>query len=82
MLTVISKCLGTVAKWPDHFDGITELGYNALHFTPLQVRGTSQNPYSIADQNQISEDFFGKLNSQLNSQQKHDILKKFMQDLR
>jgi glycogen debranching enzyme len=49
MLTVISKCLGTVAKWPDHFDGITELGYNAIHFTPLQVRGTSQNPYSIAD---------------------------------
>jgi glycogen debranching enzyme len=36
--------------WEKHLRSISERGYNMIHFTPLQVRGESNSPYSIADQ--------------------------------
>jgi glycogen debranching enzyme len=36
--------------WDRHLQGISDRGYNMIHFTPLQVRGISNSPYSICDQ--------------------------------
>jgi glycogen debranching enzyme len=36
--------------WEKHIQGISERGYNMIHFTPLQHRGHSNSPYSIYDQ--------------------------------
>lgn len=36
--------------WESHLRGISERGYNMIHFTPLQVRGASNSPYSLYDQ--------------------------------
>lgn len=36
--------------WEPHLRTISERGYNMVHFPPLQVRGGSDSPYSIADQ--------------------------------
>lgn len=36
--------------WERHLRGISDRGYNMIHFTPLQVRGASNSPYSLYDQ--------------------------------
>ncbi|KAG9123786.1 hypothetical protein FRC07_013965 [Ceratobasidium sp. 392] len=50
MLTVVSKWMGPLPEWEQHFAEARARGYNMLHYTPLQQRGESQSPYSIADQ--------------------------------
>lgn len=50
MLTVISKWMGPIAHWKRHFHEAGDRGYTMLHWTPLQVRGASDSPYSIKDQ--------------------------------
>ena len=43
-----------MGKYPGDFDkhlrGISQRGYNMVHFTPLMQRGESNSPYSIYDQ--------------------------------
>lgn len=50
--TVIAKWMGTVSNWESqgHLALMSRRGYNMLHYTPLQVRGESDSPYSIRDQ--------------------------------
>lgn len=36
--------------WERHLRGISDRGYNMIHFAPLQVRGESNSPYSLYDQ--------------------------------
>ncbi|PFH35082.1 Amylo-alpha-1,6-glucosidase [Besnoitia besnoiti] len=55
--TVLSRCLGPFARWRRMFTNTGELGYNMIHFTPLQALGESGSCYSIADQLHISEFF-------------------------
>jgi glycogen debranching enzyme len=51
VISVISKFMGKYPKdWEKHLRGISERGYNMVHFTPLQHRGASNSPYSIYDQ--------------------------------
>jgi glycogen debranching enzyme len=51
IFSVISKFMGKYPKdWEKHLRGISERGYNMVHFTPLQHRGQSNSPYSIYDQ--------------------------------
>jgi len=50
MLTVVSKWMGPLSEWAPHLNEARERGYNMLHYTPLQQRGVSLSPYSIADQ--------------------------------
>ncbi|KFY25104.1 hypothetical protein V493_04846 [Pseudogymnoascus sp. VKM F-4281 (FW-2241)] len=51
IISVISKFMGKYpTDWQKHLHGIRERGYNMIHFTPLQGRGQSNSPYSIADQ--------------------------------
>lgn len=51
IFSVISKFMGKYPDgWEKHLRGISDRGYNMIHFTPLQVRGASNSPYSIYDQ--------------------------------
>ena len=50
VLTVVSKWMGTADEWRPHFEEARDRGYNMLHYTPLQQRGESRSPYSLADQ--------------------------------
>ena len=38
LMTVIPKCLGTIDQWPDQFRELGRVGYNMIHFAPLQER--------------------------------------------
>lgn len=48
--TVVSKWMGPVTTWKEKLTAVKDKGYNMIHFTPLQERGSSNSPYSIFDQ--------------------------------
>lgn len=51
IFSVISKFMGKYpSDWDRHLRGISDRGYNMIHFTPLQARGESNSPYSLYDQ--------------------------------
>ena len=51
VFSIISKFMGKYPQdWERHLRGISDRGYNMVHFTPLQVRGASNSPYSLFDQ--------------------------------
>ncbi|KIW72620.1 glycogen debranching enzyme [Phialophora macrospora] len=51
IFSVVSKFMGKYPEdWDKHLRGISERGYNMVHFTPLQTRGESNSPYSLYDQ--------------------------------
>jgi len=58
LITVMSRCLGKMERWPDLLKNIKELGYNAVHFTPFQQYGASYSHYSLADQTTVDDYFF------------------------
>ena len=35
LMTVMSRCLGKMKRWPEVAMNIRDLGYNAIHFTPF-----------------------------------------------
>ncbi|KAF2744113.1 glycoside hydrolase family 133 protein [Sporormia fimetaria CBS 119925] len=51
LFSILSKFMGKFpSDWDKHLRGISERGYNMVHFTPLMIRGDSNSPYSIYDQ--------------------------------
>ena len=46
------------SDWDKHLQGISQRGYNMVHFTPLMIRGSSNSPYSIYDQLAFDSDIF------------------------
>jgi len=50
ILTVVSKWMGPLKSWREHFSEAKERGYTMLHYTPLQERGESNSPYSVKNQ--------------------------------
>ncbi len=51
VFSLISKFMGKYPQdWERHLRGISDRGYNMVHFTPLQIRGDSNSPYSLYDQ--------------------------------
>jgi glycogen debranching enzyme len=51
IISCLSKFMGKYPEdWDRHLHGISERGYNMVHYTPLTVRGISNSPYSIANQ--------------------------------
>ncbi|KAK0548553.1 bifunctional 4-alpha-glucanotransferase/amylo-alpha-1,6-glucosidase [Tilletia horrida] len=49
---------GPLPTWGPHLDSARDAGYNMLHFPPLNVRGASDSPYSIANQTDFAPDLF------------------------
>ncbi|KAL7749490.1 bifunctional 4-alpha-glucanotransferase/amylo-alpha-1,6-glucosidase [Sorochytrium milnesiophthora] len=56
--TFVPKWLGPLSEWDRHFKVCQQLGFNMVHFVPLQKRGSSGSPYSIYDQLAFSDDLF------------------------
>lgn len=51
LISILSKFMGSYPNdWDNHLRGISQRGYNMVHFTPLMLRGESNSPYSIYDQ--------------------------------
>jgi glycogen debranching enzyme len=49
--SVLSKLMGKYPNdWERHLRGISGRGFNMVHFTPLQIRGESNSPFSLYDQ--------------------------------
>lgn len=59
ILTTVSKWMGPIEHWRQHFREACERGYNMLHYTPLQQAGISGSPYSIADQTRFDQTTVG-----------------------
>lgn len=76
ILTVVPKWIGKISEWRSHFQHISYSGYNAIHFVPLQKRGSSNSPYSLFDQLALSDDLFDPIDQQnLNNDGKFKLLK-------
>ncbi|KAK3044218.1 hypothetical protein LTS18_001862, partial [Coniosporium uncinatum] len=59
IFSIISKLMGKNPEdWDKHLRGISQRGYNMVHFTPLQKRGDSNSPYSIFDQHLFDPEYF------------------------
>jgi glycogen debranching enzyme len=59
MISCLSKFMGKHPEdWDRHLFGISERGYNMIHFTPLTIRGESNSPYSIYDQLRFDQELF------------------------
>ncbi|ORY09293.1 glucanotransferase domain of glycogen debranching enzyme-domain-containing protein [Clohesyomyces aquaticus] len=59
VFSTLSKFMGSFpTDWDNHLRGISQRGYNMVHFTPLTIRGESNSPYSIYDQLQFDESSF------------------------
>jgi glycogen debranching enzyme len=58
LLTVMSRCLGKMSRWPAVLRNVRELGYNAVHFAPFQAYGESYSHYSLADQTTVDDQYF------------------------
>ncbi|KAI8869120.1 hypothetical protein GQ42DRAFT_163652 [Ramicandelaber brevisporus] len=57
--TVVPKWLGPLSGWlSGHLANSAKLGYNMIHFVPIQQRGESDSPYSIKNQLSLSSDLF------------------------
>lgn len=50
ILSVIAKWQGSASEWEPYYAEASRRGYNMIHYTPLQSRGSSGSPYSIYDQ--------------------------------
>ena len=56
IFSIVSKFMGRYPEdWDKHLQGVGARGYNMVHFTPLQKRGTSNSPYSLYDQMTFDE---------------------------
>ncbi|RDW64120.1 putative glycogen debranching enzyme [Coleophoma crateriformis] len=61
IFSIIAKFMGKYpSDWEKHLRGISERGYNMIHFTPLQQRGESNSPYSLFDQLTFDPECFPK----------------------
>ncbi|KAJ2720775.1 bifunctional 4-alpha-glucanotransferase/amylo-alpha-1,6-glucosidase [Coemansia sp. Benny D115] len=56
--SVSPKWLGLMKNWSPQLAASSKMGYNMLHFIPMQQRGGSDSPYSLYSQLEISDDLF------------------------
>lgn len=58
VLSMVPKWMGPITEWEKLIEETEYAGYNMIHFVPLQKRGDSNSPYSIADQLTFDDDVF------------------------
>ncbi|ORX48579.1 glycogen debranching enzyme [Hesseltinella vesiculosa] len=56
--SIVPKWMGPMDQWDAFFQASQDAGYNMIHFVPMQQRGASNSPYSIADQLTFADDLF------------------------
>ncbi len=55
MQSVLTRSLGKLESWPEVCGSQAGLGYNAIHFLPMQKYGSSNSMYSLKDQNSVDD---------------------------
>lgn len=55
LLSVLTRCLGKLARWPLVLGRQAKLGYNTIHFMPVQQYGTSGSMYSIRGHHTVDD---------------------------
>jgi len=79
----MAKWAGSMSEWIPHLEEASRNGYNMLHFLPLQVRGDSNSPYSIADQNDYAMDLFDdKAGKSATKQERHATIAQWMKSIK
>jgi glycogen debranching enzyme len=54
-LTELSRLAGPIEQWPEALAPQAKLGYNMVHFTPIQPPGESGSCYSLDDQSTVDD---------------------------
>ncbi|KAJ1919203.1 bifunctional 4-alpha-glucanotransferase/amylo-alpha-1,6-glucosidase [Mycoemilia scoparia] len=72
-----SKWLGPLNRWSKIFSQSSELGYNMIHFMPIQKRGESNSPYSIYDQLDLDDSIFSGMDVDITSTSSDDKAKRW-----
>ncbi|KAI9506252.1 glycogen debranching enzyme [Coemansia spiralis] len=72
------KWLGCLKNWSPHLAASHKMGYNMLHFIPMQQRGGSDSPYSLYNQLELSDDLFDK---KLTAKEKHAKLRETLLEM-
>lgn len=75
VLTTVSKWMGPLSDWERHFREASERGYNMVHYTPLQQAGSSESPYSIADQIRFDQKVVGNVSREIGLSKVQDALR-------
>ena len=55
LLSVLTRCLGKLKNWIDLLANQAKLGYNMIHFMPIQKYGESGSMYSLRDHQTIDD---------------------------
>ncbi|KAJ1969010.1 bifunctional 4-alpha-glucanotransferase/amylo-alpha-1,6-glucosidase, partial [Dimargaris xerosporica] len=76
--TMVPKWMGPIDGWNQHLVASAQLGYNMIHFAPLQKRGASNSPYSLYDQLALSDDLFTEKDRVQTEEDKYEILSKVL----
>jgi glycogen debranching enzyme len=58
--TVLTRSLGGIKSWRSYFNKLSQLGYNAIHFTSLNEVGWSRSAYALKDQLKFAPELFGE----------------------
>jgi glycogen debranching enzyme len=82
ILTVIAKWMGPIEDWGPHLDATRDRGYNMVHFTPLQMRGESNSPYSIYDQLEFADDLFTPEQAKQSREAREEIVRSIIRRIR
>jgi len=81
--TVLTRSLGKVRNWPKIIQSQANLGYNAIHLTPIQMYGNSGSLYAIKDQLIIDNIYFEdtKISSAERLGEVHSAIKKIQNNM-
>ncbi|CAO3630992.1 unnamed protein product [Mucor hiemalis] len=74
ILSMVPKWMGPITKWQKLIEETEYAGYNMIHFVPLQKRGNSNSPYSIADQLTFDDNVFDEKDCKKSDKQKLAIV--------
>lgn len=74
ILSMVPKWMGPITEWQKLIEETEYAGYNMIHFVPLQKRGSSNSPYSIADQLTFDDDVFSAKDQKKSNKEKLAIV--------
>ncbi|KAI8048766.1 glycogen debranching enzyme [Gilbertella persicaria] len=82
ILSMVPKWMGPITQWDSLMKEVEYAGYNMIHFVPLQKRGSSNSPYSIADQLTYDDDVFDEKDRKKPAKDKLAIVQSAIQKIR
>lgn len=78
---MVPKWMGPITEWQKLTSEAEYAGYNMIHFVPLQKRGESNSPYSIADQLTFDDDVFNGKDRKKSNKEKLNIVDRVIKQI-